>query len=151
MNIVILKGNLTRDPECRYTASGAAVCDIGVAVNRVWKNEAGEEKEECSFFDCIGFGNLAENLGQYFRKGKPILIHGRLKQDTWDDAKTGQKRYKVKIIIEKFYFCGESNASQVAGKPEQGRPVTGSRQADKPKQDTTYPGGDDPDEIQVPF
>ena len=78
-NKVILVGNLTRDPELRYTPKGTAIAKIGVAVNRVWTNEAGEKKEEVTFVDVDIFGRTAENVGQYMRKGRPILIEGRLR------------------------------------------------------------------------
>lgn len=152
MNIVVLKGNLTRDPETRFTAGGTAVCDIGLAVNRVWVDDAGEKKEEVSFFNCTSFGRTAENIGQYFNKGKPILISGRLKMDQWDDKQTGQKRTAIKIVIERFDFCGESNASQTGDtrRANQGRPATQSRQAQAPAPATDsapLPAEDD----DVPF
>ncbi len=91
-NKVILVGNLTRDPELRYTPKGMAIAKIGLAVNRVWTNEAGEKKEEVTFVDVDVFGRTAENVGQYMRKGRPILVEGRLRLDQWDDKQTGQKR-----------------------------------------------------------
>ncbi len=93
-NKVILMGNLTRDPELRYTSKGMAIAKIGMAINRKWKNEAGEMKEEVTFVDVDAFGRQAENIGQYFKKGRPIFIEGRLKLDQWDDKQTGQKRSK---------------------------------------------------------
>jgi single-strand DNA-binding protein len=89
-NKVILVGNLTRDPELRYTPKGMAIAKIGLAVNRNWTNEAGEKKEEVTFVDVDVFGRTAENVGQYMRKGRPILIEGRLRLDQWDDKHTGQ-------------------------------------------------------------
>src|SRR4051794_1493601 len=97
-NKVILMGNLTRDPELRYTPKGTAVAKLGLAVNRVWKSETGESKEEVTFVDVDAFGRSAETIAQYCKKGRPILIEGRLRQDTWDDKQTGQKRTKLGIV-----------------------------------------------------
>src|SRR6202030_404574 len=94
-NKVILMGNLTRDPEVRYTPKGTAVAKIGLAVNHRWTNEAGEKKEEVTFVDVEAWGRQAETIGQYMTKGKPILIEGRLKLDSWDDKESGQKRSKM--------------------------------------------------------
>lgn len=107
-NKVILVGNLTRDPELRYTPKGTAVAKIGLAVNRVWTSESGEKKEEVTFVDVDVFGRTAENVGQYMRKGSPILIEGRLRLDTWDDKQTGQKRSKLGVVAETVQFLGSS-------------------------------------------
>jgi single-strand DNA-binding protein len=107
-NKVILVGNLTRDPELRYTPKGTAIAKIGVAVNRVWTNEAGEKKEEVTFVDVDVFGRTAENVGQYMRKGRPILIEGRLRLDQWDDKQTGQKKSKLGVVAETVQFLGSA-------------------------------------------
>ena len=105
-NKVILMGNLTRDPELRYTPKGTAVTKIGLAVNRVWTNEAGEKKEEVTFVDIDMFGRTAENVAQYMRKGSPLLVEGRLRLDQWDDKQTGQKRSKLGVVAESVQFLG---------------------------------------------
>jgi len=105
-NKVILVGNLTRDPELRYTPKGTAVTKIGLAVNRVWTNEAGEKKEEVTFVDIDMFGRTAENVAQYMRKGSPLLVEGRLRLDQWDDKQTGQKRSKLGVVAESVQFLG---------------------------------------------
>src|SRR5436190_19130327 len=109
-NKVILVGNLTRDTELRYTPKGMAIAKIGLAVNRVWKNEAGESKEEVTFVDVDVFGRTAENVGQYMRKGRPILIEGRLRLDQWDDKQTGQKRSKLGVVAETVQFLGSGGS-----------------------------------------
>ena len=91
-NKVILMGNLTRDPELRYTPKGTAIAKVGLAVNRNWTSESGEKKEEVTFVDVDVFGRIAENVGLYMRKGRPILIEGRLRLDQWYDKQTGQKK-----------------------------------------------------------
>ena len=111
MNLVIIKGNLTRDPELRYTPNGTVVCDLGVAVNHKWTNGDGEKKEEVNFFDAQAWGKTAEVICEYFKKGKPILLQGRLKQDQWKDKATGENRYKIKVVVDRFEFCGEGKAA----------------------------------------
>src|SRR6185369_14188233 len=114
-NKVILVGNLTRDPELRYTPKGTAIAKIGLAVNRVWTNEAGEKKEEVTFVDVDVFGRTAENVGQYMRKGRPILIEGRLKLDQWDDKATGAKRSKLGVVAETVQFLGSATGGGEGG------------------------------------
>jgi single-strand DNA-binding protein len=114
-NKVVLVGNLTRDPELRYTPKGTAIAKIGLAVNRVWTNEAGEKKEEVTFVDVDVFGRTAENVGQYMRKGRPILIEGRLKLDQWDDKQTGQKKSRLGVIAENVQFLGSAQGGGEGG------------------------------------
>src|SRR6516165_12600121 len=114
-NKVILVGNLTRVPELRYTPKGTAIAKIGLAVNRVWTNEAGEKKEEVTFVDVDVFGRTAENVGQYMKKGRPILIEGRLRLDQWDDKQTGQKRSRLGVVLESFQFLDSGNRGDSTG------------------------------------
>lgn len=104
LNKLLLAGNLTSDPELRYTPKGTAICKFSIATNRRWKNEAGDAKEEVTFVECDAFGKTAENIGQYFKKGNPIFIEGRLRLQTWDDKQSGQKRQKLGVICELFQF-----------------------------------------------
>lgn len=113
-NKVILVGNLTRDPELRYTPKGTAVAKIGLAVNRTWRNEAGETKEEVTFVDVDVFGRTAENVGQYMRKGSPMLVEGRLRLDTWEDKQTNQKRSKLGVVAETVQFLGSARGADGA-------------------------------------
>src|SRR5688500_5185396 len=114
-NKVILVGNLTRDPELRYTPKGTAVAKIGLAVNRTWKSDTGETKEEVTFVDVDVFGRTAENVGQYMRKGSPILIEGRLRLDQWEDKQTQQKRSKLGVVAETVQFLGSANRGEGSG------------------------------------
>jgi single-strand DNA-binding protein len=116
-NKVILAGNLTRDPELRYTPKGTAVARLGLAVNRVWRSEAGEKKEETTFVDIDAFGQQAETICQYMKKGSPILIEGRLRLDQWDDKQTGQKRSRLMVVLEGFTFLGSGNRPAEGGTP----------------------------------
>ena len=103
-NKVILMGNLTRDPELRFTPKGTAVARLGLAVNRTWKTETGETKEDVLFIDVEAFSRQAETVGQYLKKGSPILVEGRLRLDTWDDKQTNQKRSKILVTAENVRF-----------------------------------------------
>jgi len=105
-NKVILLGNLTRDPEVRYTPKGSAVTDLGIAVNRQYTLENGEKREEVTFVDVTFWGRTAEVAGEYLKKGRPIFIEGRLQLDTWDDKQSGQKRSKLKVIGETMQMLG---------------------------------------------
>ncbi len=105
-NKVILMGNLTRDPELRYTPKGTAIARVGLAVNRVWKTETGESREEVTFVDVDAFGRQAETISQYMKKGSPILIEGRLRLHTWEDKQTNQKQSKLRVDLENFKFVG---------------------------------------------
>jgi len=103
-NKVILIGNLTRDVELKYLPKGTPVCNLSMAVNRRWKTEAGEEKEDVYFAECKAFGKQAETIAQYVRKGHPLMVEGRLTREEWDDKKTGDKRSTTRIMIETFQF-----------------------------------------------
>ena len=118
-NKVILVGNLTRDPELRYTPKGVAIAKLGLAVNRTWKTESGETKEEVTFVDVDSFARQAEIIAQYFKKGRPILVEGRLRLDTWEDKQTNQKRSKLGVVLESFSFL-DSNRPAEGGAPSGG-------------------------------
>lgn len=102
----IITGNLTRDPELRSTPNGASVCSFTVAVNRVYRDASGEQKEDVSFIDCSAWGKLAEMISQYAKKGTGVLVSGRLDQRSWEDKTTGSKRSRVEIVAEDFNFTG---------------------------------------------
>jgi single-strand DNA-binding protein len=149
-NKVILVGNLTRDPELRYTPKGTAIAKIGLAVNRVWTNEAGEKKEEVTFVDVDVFGRTAENVGQYMRKGRPILIEGRLRLDQWDDKQTGQKKSKLGVVAETVQFLGSAPGAGEGGASAAPRPA---RPAAAPSAPPAEPveGDAAPESDDVPF
>src|SRR5688572_19465152 len=144
-NKVILVGNLTRDPELRYTPKGTAIAKIGLAINRVWTSESGEKKEEVTFVDVDVFGRTAENVGQYMRKGSPILIEGRLKLDTWEDKQTNQKRSKMGVVAETVQFLSSNRGGEGAPAERSNRPA-----AAKPAT-TDEADGPAPEEDDVPF
>ena len=103
INKVIIMGNLTRDPEVRFTPNGSAVANFAIAINRKYK-QGEETKEEVSYFDIVVFGKQAENCGQYIKKGDSVLIDGRLQQRRWDDKETGAKRSKVEVAAQNVTF-----------------------------------------------
>ena len=104
----IITGNLTRDPELRTTPNGSSVCSFSVAVNRVYRDASGEQKEDVSFIDCSAWGKLAEMISQYAKKGSGVLVSGRLDQRSWEDKTSGQKRSRVEIVVEDFNFTGSA-------------------------------------------
>jgi len=106
-NRVILMGNLTRDPELTYTNSDMAICKVGLAVNRRYKDsQSGEWKEQASFFDVTIFGTRGATFAKYHTKGRPAFVEGELRQDTWEDKQTGAKRSKVYVVANNWEFVG---------------------------------------------
>ena len=143
-NKVILMGNLTRDPELRYTPKGTAVAKLGLAVNRVWRDTEGQQQDETTFVDVDAFGKQAETLGQYMQKGRPILVEGRLKLDQWEDKNTGQRRSKLGVILEKFTFVGGGGVQAGGG--------GGAPQSPAPSPTSDVPPFEDgPSDDDVPF
>src|ERR1700744_717464 len=128
LNRVLLIGNLTRDPEVRYTPKGAAVTEIGLAVNRVYSGEDGEKKEEVTFVDVTLWARQAEIAGEYLKKGRPVYIEGRLQLDSWDDKQTGQKRSKLKVVGDNIQLLG----SRQGGGGEGGGGGGGGEYSDAP-------------------
>ena len=104
-NKVILVGNLTRDPELRVTPQGLSICKLSLAVNRNFKTSSGEDQEETTYVDVDAFGKPAEIISKYMSKGRPILVEGRLKTDSWT-SQAGEKRSKLKVVLENFQFMG---------------------------------------------
>src|SRR4051812_32628279 len=148
-NKVILVGNLTRDPELRYTPKGMAIAKVGLAINRSWNSETGEKKEEVTFVDVDIFGRTAENVAQYMKKGRPILIEGRLRLDQWDDKQTGQKRSKLGVVAETVQFLGSPGEGGGSGGGGE------SRRAPAPAPAAAAPASDPdmppPEHDDVPF
>ena len=152
-NKVILIGNLTRDPELRYTPKGLAIAKLSLAVNRTWTTETGEKKEEVTFVDVDAFGKQAETLGQYMKKGRPILVEGRLRLDTWEDKQTNQKRSKLGVVLEAFQFLGSGqNREEVPPDTARNHPAAASTpSAPAAPAAAPEPEGAPPEEDDVPF
>ena len=100
---VVLLGNLTRDPSTGTLPSGAAVCEFGLAVNRRWKDADGQMRDEVLFMDCAAYGKPGQTIGQYLKKGNPVLVEGHLKLDRWQDDQ-GKARSKMRTVVERFQF-----------------------------------------------
>lgn len=132
-NLCILVGRLTRDPEMRFIPSGTAVCQLGLAINRTWRDKSsGEKREETAFVDVEFWGKTAEVVTQHLSKGREILVEGRLKTDQWEDKDTGKKRSRLKVVGQSFQFIGAKPSASP-------RPAA-----------TRDDGGFDPDE-SIPF
>ena len=145
-NKVILLGNLTRDPEVRYTPKGSAVCDLGIAVNRQYTLDSGEKREEVTYVDVVLWSRLAEIAGEYLKKGRPVFIEGRLQLDTWDDKQSGQKRSKLRVIGETMQLLG--------GRPPGAGGGGGEGGESRPGKATPPPkpaAGGEPDDDEIPF
>jgi len=114
-NKVFLMGNLTRDIEIRHTSANTAVANFGMAVNRRFKTQSGENREETTFVDCEAWGRTAEVMGQYLNKGRPVFIEGRLKLDEWEDKNGGGKRSKIRVVVENFQFVDSGSGGGGGG------------------------------------
>lgn len=119
LNKVFLIGNLTREPELRTTPKGTAICQFGLAVNREFKDESGAKRDETTFIDVEAWGKQAELVAKYLTKGSPAMIEGRLRFDQWEDKASGQKRSRLKVVLENVQFLGaprgRDGASQASG------------------------------------
>jgi len=146
-NKVILLGNVTRDPEIRYTPKGTAVTELGVALNRVYTSDNGERREEVTFVEVTLWGRTAEIAGEYLKKGRPVFVEGRLQLDTWDDKQSGQKRSKLKVVADMLQLIG--------GRPGGGGTPSGegdeSRPANRPSPPPKSAARAEQDEDEIPF
>ncbi|MHC4824301.1 MAG: single-stranded DNA-binding protein [Planctomycetota bacterium] len=124
-NRVILMGNLTRDPEVRQAQNGTYVTKVGLAVNDRVPDGQGGWKEEASFVDIVVFGKRAEAFGRYLRKGRSVLIEGKLRQSRWQDKETQQNRSKLEVIVDNWEFVGGNREEGGGGS---GAPQGGGRQ-----------------------
>lgn len=139
-NKVILVGNLTRDPDVRYTPGGSAVVEIGLAVNRKWFNKnTNQNEEEVTFVDVTLWGRTAEVVGEYLAKGRSVLIEGRLQLDQWDDKESGQKRSKLKVVGENMTMLGSGGN----GNGQQGQQQNNQQQNNQQYQQPAGNGGAD--------
>jgi single-strand DNA-binding protein len=153
VNKVMLLGNLTRDPEIRYTPKGTAVAEIGMAINRIRKGDNGEKIEEVTYVDVTLWGRQAELASEYLKKGRPVFIEGRLQLDQWDDKETGEKRSKMRVVGENMQFLphgggGEqrSQSEPPADRNQAAPPATGNAGAPPPTSGSGSGSDDD-----IPF
>jgi single-strand DNA-binding protein len=115
LNKVLLMGNLTRDPELRVTPKGTPICQFSLAINRQFKMESGETREEVIYVDVEAWGKQGETIAKYCTKGRPLYVEGRLRLDQWEDKNTKEKRSRMKVVLEQFQFLGDSRG---AGSPQ---------------------------------
>lgn len=148
-NKVILAGNLTRDPELRYTPKGTAIARIGMAINRTWKTDTGESKEEVTFVDVDAFGRQAEVIAQYMKKGRPFLVEGRLKLNQWEDKNTHQKQSKLTVVLESFSFLDSGGRGDSGSEGGRSRPAAAPAPAAAPTEPEA--GAPAAEEDDVPF
>ena len=157
-NKVILIGNLTRDPELRVTANGNSICKLGLAVNRAYMTKDGDRREETTFIDVDAFGKPAEIISKYMRKGRPLMVEGRLKLDQWESD--GQKRSKLSVVLENFQFLGgrdESGSDSESGYEQSSPPVRSTPPAAKSpaakseNSETSFSNDEDTLDDDVPF
>ncbi len=146
-NKVLLMGNLTRDPEVRYTPKGTAIASFGLAVNRKWTDDSGQQHEEVTFVDVDLWSRQAEIAQQYLRKGSPLFVEGRLKLDQWDDKQSGQKRSKLKVIGERIQLLGAPKASAEFSDEPPAKPQRPARPTAAPPEEPPPMEGED----NIPF
>jgi single-strand DNA-binding protein len=115
LNKVLLMGNLTRDPELRVTPKGTPICQFSLAINRQFKMESGESREEVIFVDIEAWGKQGETIAKYMTKGRPLYVEGRLRLDQWEDKNTKEKKSKMKVVLEQFQFLGDSRGGGGGG------------------------------------
>jgi len=142
LNRVLLIGNLTRDPDVRYTPKGTAVADMSLAINRSIKMEGGERREEVTYVSVTLWARLAEIAGEYLKKGRPVFIEGRLQLDAWEDRQTGQKRSRLRVIGESLQLLG-APPSKGEGRTQNGASLKGGNRESDP--------GLDPEPGEIPF
>jgi len=145
VNKVILIGNVTRDPEVKFTPSGKAVATVSLAINNSWKDGDGNKKEEVTFVEVELWGRTAEIAGEYAKKGKPLYVEGRLKQESWEDKTTGQKRSKLKVVCENMQLLGGRDGGAEGGGYRE------ERAPQRPAQRAVTPPAGDPGEDDIPF
>lgn len=152
LNKVMLIGKLTRDPELRVTPKGSAICQFGLAINREFKDEAGNKREETTFVDVEAWNKTGEILAKYCVKGRPLFVEGRLKLDQFTDKTTGQKRSKMKVVVENFQFLpgskGDGQSAEQQGQHDAPSANTTGSTGRGPTNSPTAP--DAPDE-DIPF
>ncbi|CAM5220053.1 Single-stranded DNA-binding protein [Castellaniella defragrans] len=126
VNKVTLVGNLGRDPEVRYSADGAAVCNVSIATMSQWKDKAtGERREETEWHRVVFYNRLAEIAGEYLKKGRSVYVEGRLKTRKWQDKETGADRYSTEIVADQMQMLGGREGGAAGGEEGGDTPKTG--------------------------
>jgi single-strand DNA-binding protein len=152
LNKVFIIGNLTRDPELRVTPKGTAICQFGIAVNRQFKDESGATRDETTFIDVEAWGKQGELVSKYLSKGSLAMVEGRLKLDQWEDKQSGQKRSKLKVVLDNVQFLSSrgsagTGASAPHAQGEDADQAPSDRSAPRP----AAPAAQDKADEDVPF
>ena len=154
LNKVFLIGNLTRDPELRVTPKGTAICQFGLAVNRQFKDESGQTRDETTFVDIEAWGKQGELVAKYLTKGSPAMVEGRLKFDQWEDKQTQQKRSKLKVVLDNVqYLSTRGGGAPASAGADEGVDQTAPVERHSPPARPTKPAAPAPEGIDedVPF
>ena len=158
LNKVFLIGNLTRDPELRVTPKGTAICQFGIAVNRQFKDESGATRDETTFVDIEAWGKQGELVSKYLTKGSLAMVEGRLKLDQWEDKTSGQKRSKIKVVLDNVQFlstrggAGGGGTGGAASAPSDGiDQTTPERHSPPPRSGGAKPAAQENLDEDVPF
>ncbi|MBN2145565.1 MAG: single-stranded DNA-binding protein [Candidatus Aureabacteria bacterium] len=150
LNKVFVAGNLTRDPEVRYTSGGQAVADMDLAINHVYLSKTGEKKEETVFVHIVVWGKQAETAGTYLFKGSPVLVEGRLQLDSWETPE-GEKRSRLKIQAQRVQFLGSPGKSKENIPPERTGAASSSGETFSPPSQEEPPPGSSVVDDDIPF
>ncbi len=145
-NRVILAGNLTRDPQLSYTPSNTALCEFGMATNRRWRDRDGNQKDEVCYVDLNAYGRTGETINQYMRKGRAILVEGRLRFRQWTN-KEGQNRSKLDVLVENFSFLDSGGGGGGGSRPA-ARPAQAEAAEEAPPAEEYVPPPENP---EIPF
>lgn len=134
VNKVFLMGNLTRDVQVKHTANNTAVANLGLAVNRRYRNAGGEMQEETTFVDCEAWGRTAETMGKYLAKGRPVFIEGRLRLNEWED-RDGNRRSKLLVVVDTFTFVDSRSGGGGGGGSQQSSNYSQAAPSNAPSDD----------------
>jgi len=159
LNKVLLMGNLTRDPELRVTPKGTSICQFSLAINRQFKMESGETREEVTYIDIEAWGKQGETIAKYVTKGRPLYVEGRLRLDQWEDKNTKEKRSRMKVVLEQFQFLGDSRGggggggggAAAASEPGIDQTASPERHSPPPRGGPAKPGAQENLDEDVPF
>jgi len=155
LNKVLLMGNLTRDPELRVTPKGTSICQFSLAINRQFKMESGESREEVIYVDVEAWGKQGETIAKYVTKGRPLYVEGRLRLDQWEDKNTKEKRSRMKVVLEQFQFLGDSRGGGGApgggGEPGMDQTASPERHSPPPRSASNRPASTENLDEDVPF
>ncbi|MFM8337299.1 MAG: single-stranded DNA-binding protein [Opitutaceae bacterium] len=151
LNKVLLMGNLTRDPELRVTPKGTPICQFALAINRKFKMESGESREEVIYVDVEAWGKQGETIAKYVTKGRPLFVEGRLRLDQWEDKNTKEKRSRMKVVLEQFQFLGDGRGAAGSAPGGDAPAASPERISPPPRSTAPKPAASENLDEDVPF